>query len=123
MAGLPQLEKSNCSTCSQARKKDNPGNYRLVDLALVPGKVRLEGDDLKIISSSPMLMQGQLQRLSRIVSRQVLSISQDGDFTASLGNPVQWLTLLRVQKKEKNLAASSSCPQHQVLNMLVRYFC
>ncbi|GAB0177456.1 mitochondrial enolase superfamily member 1 [Grus japonensis] len=37
--GVSQEEKGKHLTCPQKGKKDNPGNYTLVNLTLVPGKI------------------------------------------------------------------------------------
>jgi len=43
MVGLPQVEKGNHLTCPQKGKKDNPDNYRLLNLTLVSGKITEAG--------------------------------------------------------------------------------
>lgn len=122
MVGLPQLEKGKLLTYPQKGKKDNPDNYRLVNLTLVPHRVMEVGRGLLRSSSpAPCSHRVSYSRLPRIVSSWVLSISQDGDSAISLGNLFQCLTMLTVKKMfllcSDGFSCFNLCPPPLVLSV------
>jgi len=139
------LRKANVTPIFKKGKKEDPGNYRLVSLTSIPGKM-MEQHNLEVIikqveeknhritecsglegTSVGHLVQPSCRsrttysRLHRTLSRWVLNISREGESTTSLGSLFQCSVTLRGKKFflmfRQNFLCFSLCPLPLVLSL------